>query len=225
MSGAISRAREALGDRDLDHVRRRALLERVERGREAHVLRERVGAGLEVVAAAGEPGAQLEEATSSTTPRLLQQVGDLAEAGALRDRRPLTGSPPSPLNGWKSELRNQATPSDEARTTASATSRPERGGARRRRGAGRRAVVRRRPFRGRPRCVSRRRASASQSRRPSVAGCAAGAGLARRSRAAGPSAGPAPRAPARRASRSRRAASRSSGERPPGTGGGPALTR
>ena len=62
------RAREALGDGDLDHVRRHALLERVERGREAHVLAQLVRARPEVAAVAGEPGAELEEAGVVTTP-------------------------------------------------------------------------------------------------------------------------------------------------------------
>ena len=54
-------ARQALGDRDLDDVRRHALLQRVERRAEAHVLPEHVGAGLQLVAAPLEARAQLEE--------------------------------------------------------------------------------------------------------------------------------------------------------------------
>ena len=62
--------------------------ERVERRREAHVLAELVRARPEVAAVAGEAGAKLEEPGVLDHARLLEPIGDLRQARALRDRDP-----------------------------------------------------------------------------------------------------------------------------------------
>ena len=77
--------RATLRDRDPDHVRRQPLLEAVEHGRVLHVAGERVRAGLELLAAARQPGSQLEEGRARHDALLLQQVGDVAQARTLRD--------------------------------------------------------------------------------------------------------------------------------------------
>jgi hypothetical protein len=53
---------------------------------ERHVLAQLIAAGPEVAAVAGEPGAKLEEASVVDHAVLLQAIGDLREARALRDR-------------------------------------------------------------------------------------------------------------------------------------------
>ena len=114
---------------------------------------------------------------SSTTPscsRMSAICDRLEPCGIVT----LTVSPPSPLNGWKSALANQAMPSDDREEHAERDE-PARSaaGARRRRGAGRRACpLGGEPFRRRPRCArgaARRRASHGARR---MAGCAAWAG-------------------------------------------------
>ena len=87
---------------------------------------------------AGEAGAELEEAGVLDHAALLEDVGDLGEARALR-MVTVTASPPSPLNGWKSALANQAMPATMRSRTPRAMIRP---GARRfRRVRGRRRLV------------------------------------------------------------------------------------
>ena len=80
---------------------------------------ELVGARLEVAAVAREPGAQLEEdGVRAPRPSARGSRAICAEARALRDRDPHAPPSPSPLNGWKSETRNQAMPSDSERGEA-----------------------------------------------------------------------------------------------------------
>ena len=91
---------------------------------EAHVLAELVGARPKVAAVAIDPGTQLEEARVLDDPAPLEAVGDLARGSSPAGSSPARSCLPSPLNGWSSELANQAMPSTMATSTPRAMRRP-----------------------------------------------------------------------------------------------------
>ena len=127
--------RVALGDRDDDLARPRLLRERVDRRAVAHVLGERVVAGDDVVALAGERHPDPKEAGVVDHALLLEDVGDLVRGRPLGDldhdlalpvaRERLEEGEPEP------DDRRRDREDDRGRVSAGATARRPSGRARR----------------------------------------------------------------------------------------------